>query len=94
MGAARGQAGRATSRVRGIRVVARVPAVLCIVIVTAAATARSTVLSAGLYRSALDDEHAYDRLYDRVLVDPAIAPVTRDLLGRLLGPEAAITSKT
>jgi hypothetical protein len=75
-------------------VVARVPAVLCIVIVTAAATARSTVLSAGSYGSALDDEHAYHRLYDQVLDDPAVAPVTRDLLGRRPVPEAAITSKT
>ncbi|MHA5052419.1 PI-PLC domain-containing protein [Streptomyces sp. SD15] len=82
----------ASTRLRVARLMAWVLAVLCIVIVTATATARSTVLSAGFYRSALDDQRAYDRLYDQVLVDPAVAPVTRDLLGRLPVPEAAVTS--
>lgn len=78
--------------VRAVRLVAWVLAVLCVVIVTATATARSTVLNAGFYRSALDDQHAYDRVFDQVLVDPAVAPVTRDLLGQLPVPEALVTS--
>ncbi|MCX5554996.1 PI-PLC domain-containing protein [Streptomyces sp. NBC_00038] len=84
-----GGAGRG---MRAVRLVAWVLAVLCVVIVTATATARSTVLNAGFYRSALDDQHAYDRVFDQVLVDPAVAPVTRDLLGQLPVPEALVTS--
>ncbi|MEV0093845.1 PI-PLC domain-containing protein [Streptomyces sp. NPDC050738] len=67
-------------------------AVLCIVVVAGAATARSTVLSAGFYRAALDDQRAWNRMYDEVLVDPQITPLTRNLLGQLPVPEAILTS--
>ncbi|WP_239158210.1 PI-PLC domain-containing protein [Streptomyces sp. SID13726] len=75
-----------------MRVAAFVTAVLCTVIVTAAATARATLVSPAFYQSVLDEESAYDRLYDQVLVDPGTAPVTRGLLARLPVPEAVITS--
>ena len=75
-----------------MRVAAFVVAVLCTVIVAAAATARATVVSPAFYQSVLDEESAYDRLYDQVLVDPETAPVTRGLLARLPVPEAVVTS--
>ncbi|MET7697721.1 hypothetical protein [Streptomyces sp. NPDC005485] len=84
--------GTATGRTRVARLAAWVLAVLSLAVVIATATARSTVLDAGFYRSVLDDQHAYSRLYDQVLVDPRVSPVTRDLLGRLPVPEAAVTS--
>ncbi|WP_406463532.1 hypothetical protein OH768_48490 [Streptomyces sp. NBC_01622] len=67
-------------------------AVLATAVLTLAATARSTVVSHGFYRSALDEEKAYDRLYSQVLVDPRTAAVTRGLLARLPVPEAQVTS--
>ncbi|MFE2415905.1 PI-PLC domain-containing protein [Streptomyces hokutonensis] len=74
------------------RVAALVLAVLATAVLTLAATARSTVVSPGFYRSALDEEKAYDRLYSQVLVDPRTAAVTRGLLARLPVPEAQVTS--
>ncbi|MFF7177093.1 PI-PLC domain-containing protein [Streptomyces sp. NPDC008121] len=75
-----------------LRGVACVCAVLCVVIVAATATARGTVLNAGFHRDVLARERAYDRLYDEVLVDPDLTPVTRELLGRLPVNEAVLTS--
>ncbi|MFC8344228.1 hypothetical protein [Streptomyces sp. NPDC057280] len=80
-----------TSR-RVLRVLAFAAAVLCTLIVAVAATARATVVSAGFYGSVLDEESAYDRVYDQVLVDPKAAPVTRNLLAGLPVPEAVLTS--
>ncbi|WP_427924443.1 hypothetical protein [Streptomyces sp. cg40] len=74
------------------RVAALVLAVLATTVLTLAATARSTVVSPGFYRSALDEQRAYDRLYSQVLVDPRTAAVTRGLLARLPVPEAQVTS--
>ncbi|WP_262056902.1 PI-PLC domain-containing protein [Streptomyces sp. STR69] len=74
------------------RVAALVLAVLATAVLTLAATARSTVVSPGFYRSALDEQQAYDRLYSQVLVDPRTAAVTRGLLARLPVPEAQVTS--
>lgn len=74
------------------RVAALVLVVLATAVLTLAATARSTVVSPGFYRSVLDEQRAYDRLYNQVLVDPEAAPVTRGLLARLPVPEAQITS--
>ncbi|MFE9600310.1 hypothetical protein [Streptomyces hokutonensis] len=74
------------------RVAALVLAVLATAVLTLAATARSTVVSPGFYRSALDEQKAYDRLYSQVLVDPRTAAVTRGLLARLPVPEAQVTS--
>ncbi|MHA4817480.1 PI-PLC domain-containing protein [Streptomyces aculeolatus] len=67
-------------------------AALATAVLVIAGTARSTVADAGFYRAALDREHAYDRLYDQVLVDPEASGVTRDLLARLPVPEAVVTS--
>ncbi|MFJ9630693.1 hypothetical protein ACIRU8_23590 [Streptomyces sp. NPDC101175] len=77
---------------RAPRVAVLVLAVLATAVLTLAATARSTVVSPGFYRSALVEEHAYDRLYSQVLVDPRTAAVTRELLARLPVPEAQVTS--
>lgn len=75
-----------------LRWLAFVVAVLATAVLVVAGTARSTVADAAFYRSALDREHAYDRLYDQVLVDPEASGVTRDLLARLPVPEAVVTS--
>ncbi|MFJ8937404.1 hypothetical protein ACIRL0_17125 [Streptomyces sp. NPDC102365] len=81
-----------STRIRALRCAAWICAVLCVAVVALTATARGTVLNAGFHRAVLADEHAYDRLYNQVLVDPQITPVTRDLLGRLPVPEAVLTS--
>lgn len=75
-----------------LRWLAFVVAVLATAVLVVAGTARSTVADAGFYRSALDREHAYQRLYDEVLVDPEASDVTRDLLARLPVPESVVTS--
>lgn len=80
-----------TSR-RWLRVLAFAAAALCTLVVTMAATARDTVVSPAFYQSVLDEESAYDRLYDQVLVDPRAAAVTRNLLAGLPVPEAVLTS--
>ncbi|TGA88701.1 hypothetical protein [Streptomyces sp. MZ04] len=77
---------------RRLRPVAWIVAVLCVAVLAATATARSTLLSPGFHQRVLDEQHAYDRLYNEVLVDPGTLPVTRDLLARLPVPEAAVTS--
>ncbi|MEU0162609.1 PI-PLC domain-containing protein [Streptomyces sp. NPDC006261] len=77
---------------RAVRVVAFVLAAVSVLTVAITSTVRATVLSPGYYRSVLDEESAYDRLYSEVLVDPSIAPVTRDLLAHLPVPEALVTS--
>ncbi|MEU2825710.1 PI-PLC domain-containing protein [Streptomyces bacillaris] len=77
---------------RAVRVTALVLALLGVMTVALTSTVRATVLSPGYYQSVLDEESAYDRLYSEVLVDPAIAPVTRDLLAHLPVPEALVTS--
>lgn len=66
-----------------LAVVAAVLAVVCIAVLSIAATARRTVLEADFYQRTLDSQHAYDRLYDEVLVDPASSAVTHDLLADL-----------
>ncbi|MFF0015649.1 hypothetical protein [Streptomyces sp. NPDC005374] len=83
---------RAVEDRRWMRIAAFVVAVLCTAVVALAATARATVVSPAFYQSVLDEESAYDRLYDQVLVDPGTASVTRGLLARLPVPEAVITS--
>ncbi|WP_411080526.1 hypothetical protein [Streptomyces sp. cmx-18-6] len=77
---------------RTVRVVAFVLAALSVMTVALTATVRATVLSPDYYQAVLHEESAYDRLYSDVLVDPAIAPVTRDLLAHLPVPEALVTS--
>lgn len=86
-----GKGWRDARLLRRARACASVLAVLCVVVLTLAGTLRGTVLSRGFYQSVLDDERAYDRLYDEVLVDPEAQPVTRSLLARLPVPEGVVT---
>ena len=76
-----------------LAVAAAVVAALCVTVLAVAATARRTVLEPGYYQQVLDGQHAYDRLYDEVLVDPASSPVTRDLLAGLpVGHDAVLAN--
>ncbi|OEU96658.1 hypothetical protein AN216_19395 [Streptomyces oceani] len=77
---------------RGARIMAGVLVVLCVIVLASAGTVRATVLSRGFYQGVLDEERAYDRLYDEVLVDPESQPVARSLLARLPVPEAVVTA--
>ncbi|MGC9544155.1 PI-PLC domain-containing protein [Streptomyces sp. UG1] len=77
---------------RWLHPTAWVVAVLCLAVLTAAATVRSTVLNAGFYGRVLEEERVYERLYDEVLVARQSATLTRDLLARLPVPESAATS--
>lgn len=74
----------------GLRWFAAVLAGLCVVTLAVAGTARTTVLNRKYYQAVFDDEHAYDRLYDEVLVDPAAAKVTNDLLAQLPVPSDTV----
>ncbi|MEU7578664.1 hypothetical protein AB0B50_13765 [Streptomyces sp. NPDC041068] len=65
---------------------------LSVLVLVLAGTARSTVLNRAYYQSVLDEQDAYERLYDEVLVDPATTRVTRDLLGRIPVPQAQVTA--
>ncbi|MGW6022307.1 hypothetical protein [Streptomyces sp. NPDC055099] len=80
------------NRLRWLRPLAWVVAVLCAAVLALTATARGTILSSDFHQGVLKDQDAYDRLYNEVLVDPQNLPVARDLLGRLPVPEAAVTS--
>jgi hypothetical protein len=76
-----------------LAIAAAVVAALCVTVLAVAATARRTVLEPGYYQQVLDGQHAYDRLYDEVLVDPASSPVTRDLLAGLpVGHDAVLAN--
>ncbi|MHC5256307.1 PI-PLC domain-containing protein [Streptomyces sp. UC4497] len=75
-----------------LRMVALVVAAVATLTVCVTATVRGTLLDPGFHAAVLDEQHAYDRLYNEVLVDPEASPVTRDLLARLAVPEAQITS--
>lgn len=66
--------------------------VVSVTVVTGLGVARVTVLSADWYDGVLESEQAYDRLYDEVLVDPRLAGVTDDLLGRLPIPANQVTA--
>ncbi|MFJ6074454.1 hypothetical protein ACIQFU_27095 [Streptomyces sp. NPDC093065] len=67
-------------------------AVLSLTVLAAAAVVRSTVLDPGFYGQVLEDERAYQRFYDEVLVDPGSTPLTSDLLERLPVPQSTVTS--
>ncbi|GAA2595384.1 MULTISPECIES: PI-PLC domain-containing protein [Streptomyces] len=75
-----------------VEVLAWCVAVLSLTVLAAAAVVRSTVLDAGFYDQVLEDERAYQRFYDEVLVDPGSSPFTSDLLERLPVPQSTITS--
>lgn len=83
---------RHTRSVRWTRVVASALTVLCVVVLTSAGTLRATVLNHGFYQDVLDDQRAYDRLYDEVLVDTEAQPVTKGLLARMPVPEGVVTA--
>ncbi|MBQ1159404.1 hypothetical protein KBZ21_14960 [Streptomyces sp. A73] len=78
--------------VRLVRPVAAVLAALCVTVLATIGTLRNTVLDRGFYQHVLDDERAYHRLYDEVLVSPEAQPVTRSLLARLPVPESVVTA--
>ncbi|MBV7700494.1 PI-PLC domain-containing protein [Streptomyces sp. TRM70350] len=67
-------------------------AVLSLTVLAAAAVVRSTVLDPGFHGRVLDEERAYQRVYDEVLVDPQLTPTLRDLLGLLPVPQSTVTS--
>lgn len=75
-----------------VRVVAYLVAVCCLLTLALAETTRGTVLDRGFYQDVLEREHAYERLYDEVLVDPAARPVTSSLLARLPTEGAVVTA--
>jgi hypothetical protein len=85
-----GQAEATRTRRRVLRVVAVVGFVLAFVLAAVLLTLRLTVLDAAWYQDAIDDSHAYSRVYDRVLTDPEIARETRRLLAGLPIDESLI----
>jgi len=72
--------GRQRGFERGSRFVAIVVFAVSFLLVAALLTLRTTALNAGWYRAAIEDSHTYDRLYNKVLTDPAVTRETRDLL--------------
>ncbi|MGW2207412.1 hypothetical protein [Streptomyces sp. NPDC001774] len=56
---------------------------LCTALLVIFITVHSTVGNPRFYQSALDANDTYNRIYDQILVDPELAGVTSDLLGRL-----------
>ncbi|MEU9247462.1 hypothetical protein [Streptomyces sp. NPDC048385] len=77
---------------RWARALVRAVAVLSLTVLAAAAVMRSTVLDPGFYAKVLEEDRAYQRVYDEVLVGPQTAPVVRDLLGGLPVPVSAVTA--
>ncbi|MEU3255124.1 PI-PLC domain-containing protein [Streptomyces sp. NPDC006997] len=77
---------------RWLRPLAWIVAVLSLTTLAASGVARGTVLSPGFYGGVLADEHAYQRFYDEVLVDPRHARLTNDLLGRLPVARSPLTA--
>ncbi|GHB39427.1 membrane protein [Streptomyces viridiviolaceus] len=75
-----------------VQVVAWSVAVLSLTVLATAAVVRSTVLDPEFYGRVLEDERAYQRFYDEVLVDPRSTPPARELLDRLPVPQSTITS--
>jgi hypothetical protein len=75
--------GRRRGFERGLWFVAIVVFAVSFLLVAALLTLRTTALNAGWYRAAIEDSHSYDRLYSKVLTDPAVTRETRDLLAGL-----------
>jgi hypothetical protein len=90
--AAPGKTSKNSRIVRVLRVFAYILVALSVTVITGLGVARATVLDREWYDSVLEKEKAYDRLYDQVLTDPALADVTRDLLARLPVPANQITA--
>ncbi|MFE0106227.1 hypothetical protein [Streptomyces sp. NPDC059009] len=95
---ARGRRLMSSLRTRGrrpaswLRPTAWVVLALSTLVLVLAGCARATLVNRAYYQDVLDEQDAYERLYDEVLVDPATARVTRDLLGRLPVPAAQVTA--
>ncbi|MER5972557.1 hypothetical protein ABT112_22955 [Streptomyces sp. NPDC002055] len=83
---------RRPMRRRAVRWAACAVLVLSTVVLVAAGTVRSTALNRGYYQDVLDEQRAYDRLYDEVLVDPESSDVAQQLLARLPVPQGVVTS--
>ncbi|MFF3766482.1 hypothetical protein ACFYYR_20700 [Streptomyces sp. NPDC001922] len=79
-------------RRRAVRWTACAVLVISTVVLVAAGTVRSTALNRGYYQDVLDEQRAYDRLYDEVLVDPESSDVAQQLLARLPVPQGVVTS--
>ena len=75
--------GRRRGLVRGLWAAAILGFVASFLLAGVLVTVRTTALDADWYRAAIDDSHTYDRIYNRVLTDPAVARETRDLLAGL-----------
>ncbi|WP_405523316.1 hypothetical protein OG426_08625 [Streptomyces canus] len=75
-----------------VRVLVRTMAVASLTVLAAAAVIRSTVLDPDFYGKVMEEDRAYQRVYDEVLVGPQTAPVVRDLLGQLPVPASAVTA--
>ncbi|WP_432092698.1 hypothetical protein [Streptomyces sp. bgisy100] len=83
---------RRPMRRRVVRWTACAVLVISTVVLVAAGTVRSTALNRGYYQDVLDEQRAYDRLYDEVLVDPGSSDVAQQLLARLPVPQGVVTS--
>ncbi|MEV6316590.1 hypothetical protein [Streptomyces sp. NPDC051776] len=83
---------RQSWRRRAVCWVAFLSVVVSTVALAAAATARTTALNPSYYEDVLDEQRAYDRLYDEVLVDPQSSEVTGEILARLPVPRGIVTS--
>ncbi|MDQ1433109.1 MAG: hypothetical protein QOF40_3711 [Actinomycetota bacterium] len=68
---------------RGLWVLAIVGFVVSFSVAALLVTVRATALDADWYRDAIANSQTYDRVYNRVLTDPAVARETRDLLAGL-----------
>ncbi|MER7959915.1 hypothetical protein [Streptomyces sp. NPDC096030] len=56
---------------------------LCTALLVIFITVHNTVANPSFYQSVMDENDTYDRIYDQILVDPELAAVTDDLLGKL-----------
>ncbi|MFG2194091.1 hypothetical protein [Streptomyces sp. NPDC048639] len=83
---------RQSWRRRAVCWLAFLSVVVSTVALAAAATARSTALNPAYYEEVLDEQRAYDRLYDEVLVDPQSSEATGHILARLPVPQGIVTS--
>ncbi|MDI2129824.1 hypothetical protein [Yinghuangia seranimata] len=84
--------GGRTRGLRAARAAAYLVVAVCVAVITGLGVARATVLDRDWYDGVLEREDAYNRLYDQVLVDPAMADLTRDLLARLPIPPNQATA--
>ncbi|MFF7182998.1 hypothetical protein [Streptomyces sp. NPDC008121] len=65
---------------------------LCTALLVILITINNTVANPKFYESVLDDNDAYSRIYDQILVDPQLSAVTSDLLARLPVPPGVVSA--